>query len=166
MNIDVKLSTAFHSETDSQTEHINQFLKLYLQKWGDWLQTDWSWWVPIAQFAYNNSFHSAISITLFMAIKGFMPHSETEVLYKPEAAHTSNHNQELADAFICKMIVLKTSYQQNIHYTQEHMAEQTNHHQNPAPNYQVRDMVWLDTQNIHNDQHPADKLNMKADELF
>ena len=30
MNIDVKLSTAFHSETDDQTKCINQFLKLYL----------------------------------------------------------------------------------------------------------------------------------------
>ena len=29
MNIDVKLSTVFHSETNDQTEHINQFLKLY-----------------------------------------------------------------------------------------------------------------------------------------
>ena len=32
MNIDVKLSTVFHPETDSQTKHINQFLKLYFQK--------------------------------------------------------------------------------------------------------------------------------------
>ena len=30
MNIDVKLSIAFYSETDDQTECINQFLKLYL----------------------------------------------------------------------------------------------------------------------------------------
>ena len=40
MNIDVKLLTVFHSETDDQTECINQFLELYLQEWGDWLQTD------------------------------------------------------------------------------------------------------------------------------
>ena len=46
----------------------------------------------MAQFAYNNLFHSIISIALFMAVKGFMPCSETEVLYEPEAAHTPNHN--------------------------------------------------------------------------
>ena len=120
----------------------------------------------MAQFAYNNSFHSAIGTAPFMAAKGFTPCSGTEVLYEPEAAHTSNHNQELADAFICKMTVLKTGCQQNIRYTQEHMAEQANCRQNPAPNYQVGDMVWLDTQNIHNSQCPADKLNMKADGPF
>ena len=95
----------------------------------------------MAQFAYNNLFHSAIGITLFMAIKGFMPHSGIKVLYEPEAVHTSNHNQELADAFIHKMIALKTGCQQNIHYTQEHMTEQANCCQNPTPNYQVEDMV-------------------------
>ena len=92
INIDVKLSTAFHSETDDQTECINQFLKLYLWEWGDWLQTDWSWWVPMAQFAYNNSFHSAISTALFMAVKDFTLCSGTEILYKSETAHTLNHN--------------------------------------------------------------------------
>ena len=80
-----------------------------------------------------------------MTAKGFMLCFGIEVLYESESAHTSNHNQELTDAFICKMAVLKTDCQQNICYTQEHMAEQANHHQNPAPNYQVRDMVWLNT---------------------
>ena len=64
------------------------------------------------------------------------------------------------------MAALKTGCQQNICYTQEHMTEQANHHQNPAPNYQVRDIVWLNTQNIHNDWCSADKLNMKTDEPF
>ena len=76
-----------------------------------------------------------------MAAKGFMPHSGTEILYEPEAVHTPNHNQELADAFIHKMAALKIRCQQNIHYTQEHMVEQVNHHQNPASNYQVEDMM-------------------------
>ena len=166
MNIDVKLSTAFHSEIDDQTECINQFLKLYLWEWGDWLQTDWSWWVLIAQFVYNNLFWSVISTALFMTIKGFMPHSETEVLYESETVHTPNHNQKLTDTFIHKMAALKTDCQQNICYTQEHMTEQVNCHWNLAPNYQVRDMVWLNTWNIHNSQHPADKLDMKTDEPF
>ena len=52
--------------------------------------------------------------------------SGTEVLYESEAAHTPNHNQKLTDAFIHKITVLKTDYQQNIHYTQEHMTEQAN----------------------------------------
>ena len=89
----------------------------------------------MTQFVYNNSFHSAIGTALFMAAKGFTFHSGTEILYEPEPTHTLNHNQELADAFIHKMTVLKTGCQQNIHYIQEHMAKQINCCQNPVPNY-------------------------------
>ena len=86
----------------------------------------------MAQFAYNNSFHLVINTASFMVVKNFMPCSRTEILYESEAAHTSNHNQKLTDAFICKIAALKTDCQQNIHYTQEYMAEQINYHQNPA----------------------------------
>ena len=101
-----------------------------------------------------------------MVIKGFMLHFGIEILYELEPMHTSNHNQELADAFIHKMAALKIKCQQNIHYTQKHMTEQINHHQNPVLNYQVKDMMWLNTQNIHNSQHPVNKLNIKVDEFF
>ena len=120
----------------------------------------------MAQFVYNNSFHSAISTALFMAIKDFIPCFETEVLYKPEAVHTLNHNQKLTDGFICKMIMLKTECQQNICYTQEHIIEQVNCCWNPVLNYQVEDMMWLNTWNIHNSWCSVNKLNMKADEFF
>ena len=99
----------------------------------------------MTQFAYNNSFHSVISITLFIIIKDFTLCSGIKVLYEPETAHTLNHNQKLTDSFICKMAALKIKCQQNICYTQEHMIEQTNHHWNPVPNYQIEDMMWLNT---------------------
>ena len=62
----------------------------------------------MTQFVYNNSFHSVISITLFMAAKGFIPHFGIKVFYEPEAAHTLNYNQKLTDVFICKIIAFKT----------------------------------------------------------
>ena len=80
----------------------------------------------MTQFVYNNLFHSSICISSFMAAKGFMPHSGTEVLYESETAHTSNYNQVLTDTFIHKMTVFKTECQQNIHYAQEYIAEQVN----------------------------------------
>ena len=101
-----------------------------------------------------------------MVTKGFIFCSETEVFYEPEAAHTSNYNQELIYVFIHKMAMLKTGCQQNIHYTQEHIAEQANCCQNSALNYQIRDMVWLDTQNIYNSQYPVDKLDIKINKPF
>ena len=101
-----------------------------------------------------------------MIIKDFILHSGIKILYELKSAHTLNHNQELTDVFIYKTTVLKTECQQNICYTQEHMAEQINHCWNPILNYQVEDIVWLNTQNIYNDWCSADKLNLKTDEPF
>ena len=89
----------------------------------------------MVQFAYNNLFHSVISTASFMIIKDFMLCSEIKILYESEAVHTPNHNQKLIDVFIHKMVALKINCQQNIHYTQEHITEQANCHQNLTPNY-------------------------------
>ena len=86
-----------------------------------------------------------------MTVKDFTPHSGTEVFYKSATAYTSNYNQKLTDIFIHKIIIFKIRCQQNICYTQEHIIEQINYHQNSVLNYQIRDIVWLNTQNIHND---------------
>ena len=50
-----KLLTAFHPQTDGQTERTNQVLEQYLQYYLDYEQTKWVELLPTAQFAYNNS---------------------------------------------------------------------------------------------------------------
>jgi hypothetical protein len=59
------LSTAYHPQTDGQTEWINQELKQYLHLYVNHMQMDWANWLPIAEFAYNNWEHSATSFSLF-----------------------------------------------------------------------------------------------------
>ena len=76
-----------------------------------------------------------------MIIKSFTLCSGIKILYESELTHTLNYNQKLTDIFICKMTVLKIRCQQNIHYTQEHITEQINHHQNSILNYQIEDIV-------------------------
>ena len=46
------------------------------------------------------------------------------------------------------------------------MAEQVNCCWNPALNYQVEDMMWLNTWNIYNSWYSVNKLNMKINKLF
>ncbi|MBW0477896.1 hypothetical protein O181_017611 [Austropuccinia psidii MF-1] len=51
------LSTAFHSETDGQTERVNQILEQYLWMYVSYHQDDWYTWHPLAEFSYNNVEH-------------------------------------------------------------------------------------------------------------
>jgi hypothetical protein len=59
LGIKQKLSSAFHPETDGQTERTNRVLEEYLRHYVNPHQDDWDEWLPMAEFAYNNSVHAA-----------------------------------------------------------------------------------------------------------
>ena len=47
------LSTAYHPQTDGQTERQMQTLERYLRVYCNFQQDDWARWLPLAQFCYN-----------------------------------------------------------------------------------------------------------------
>lgn len=67
------LSSAYHPETDGQTERQNQTLEQYLRCYCCLEQDDWTVWLPVAEFAYNDSLHATIGTTPFGAYHGADP---------------------------------------------------------------------------------------------
>jgi len=59
LEIKSKLSMAFHSQTDRQTERVNQELEQYLRMFIDRRQEQWPEWLGTAEFAYNNKTYSS-----------------------------------------------------------------------------------------------------------
>jgi len=59
LGIQTKLSMAYHSQTDRQTERINQELEQYLRVFIDHRQEQWPDWLGTVEFAYNNKIHAA-----------------------------------------------------------------------------------------------------------
>src|ERR1700731_5117388 len=76
LDIKANLSTAYHPETNRQTERINQILKQYIRLYINYQQDDWVPLLPLAEFAYNNTPHSATQVTPFFANKGYHPRFE------------------------------------------------------------------------------------------
>jgi len=70
LRIQTKLSTAYHSQTDGQTERINQELEQYLRVFINHRQKQWPDWLGMAEFAYNNKIHAATKISPFKANYG------------------------------------------------------------------------------------------------
>ena len=60
LHIKWNLSTAYHPETDGQTERLNQILEQYLRIYVNYDQDDWCDLLPLAEFAYNNTPHSLL----------------------------------------------------------------------------------------------------------
>jgi len=73
MEIEGNPSTAFHPQTDGQTERINHELEKYLWAFTKSNQTDWSEWVGVATFALNNQVASATGYSPFYLNHGRDP---------------------------------------------------------------------------------------------
>ena len=55
LSIRLKHSSAFHPETDGQTERMNAGIEQYLRAFMNFHQDDWVDWLPLAEFAANNA---------------------------------------------------------------------------------------------------------------
>eukprot|EP00253_Pinus_taeda_P028742 PITA_28742 len=66
----LNLSTAYHPETDGQTERLNQVLEDMLRMYVMDQQSHWEKYLPLVEFAYNNSYHSSIGMPPFEALYG------------------------------------------------------------------------------------------------
>src|SRR4051794_9507660 len=59
------MSTAFHPQTDGQTERANQILEQVLRNYTIYEQDNWDELLPFTQFTYNNSVNSATGFSPF-----------------------------------------------------------------------------------------------------
>src|SRR6266550_4623710 len=73
LGIQPRLSTAFHPETDGQTECINASMEEYLRTYVNYLQDDWVRLLPLAEFAGNNQVSSTTGASPFFAVYGRNP---------------------------------------------------------------------------------------------
>lgn len=67
------LSTAYHPQTDGQTERMNQVLQEMLRHWVNPQQNNWDTLLATAEFAINNSFSEAVRNTPFRLNYGHDP---------------------------------------------------------------------------------------------
>nr|GEX35811.1 hypothetical protein [Tanacetum cinerariifolium] len=64
------MSTAYHPETDGQSERTIQTLEYMLRAWAIDFVKGWEKHLPLVEFSYNNSYHASIKATPFEALYG------------------------------------------------------------------------------------------------
>ena len=89
LHIEGNSSTAYYSQTNSQTECINQEIEQYFYLYVNYKQSDWAKQLVIAEFAYNNREHSVTKFSLFYVnyerhSEGFRSISTTNSTYSVE----------------------------------------------------------------------------------
>jgi len=73
LKYDVALSTAYHPQTDGESERVNQELETYLRIFCQGQPMKWADLLPMAKFLHNSATHSVTNQTLFSLMMGFEP---------------------------------------------------------------------------------------------
>ena len=66
----LSFNIAFHSQTDGQLERVIQVLEDLLRACTLDLKGNWDNFLPLVEFAYNNSFQASIGMTPFKGLYG------------------------------------------------------------------------------------------------
>ncbi|WVZ71633.1 hypothetical protein U9M48_020200 [Paspalum notatum var. saurae] len=69
----LNMSSSYHPQTDGQTERLNQCLETYLRCMVQACPSKWLSWLPLAEFWYNTTYHSALGYSPFEVLYGHPP---------------------------------------------------------------------------------------------
>ena len=136
LGIHANRSTAFHPQTDGQTERLNSVLEQYLQMYCEFQQTYWASLLPMAEFSYNNSKHSATTLTPFYTNYGFHP----QIFLLPPSP---NSKTPAADSYVRRLREAQVTLQQELLKARKAMELSANRRRRPAPDLVPKQKVWL-----------------------
>ena len=128
-------------------------MKQYLRAYVNYLQDNWPNWLLWAEFTGNNTKSETTKVSSFFAIKGF----HLCMSFKPAVPPPSNIREVNANAFATRMEGIQKILRDNMLIAQANHKRYANWHRGPAPQYKIRDLVWLNTRNLFTKQ-PSKKL--------
>ncbi|MBW0533071.1 hypothetical protein O181_072786 [Austropuccinia psidii MF-1] len=148
LKISRDLSTAYHPEIDGQTERVNQILEQYLWMYFSYHQDDWNTWIPLAEFAYNNSDHSSTKQSPLFTVYGRDPQFDSVHITK--------------DTPVGKLSTKIQSVQKDVKRELEVAINRFKRYADKSgaspPVFNTGDMVWLCSKNIKSTR-PTKKLS-------
>ena len=167
LGIKADLSTAYHPETNGQTEILNSILEQYLKVYVNFLQVDWASWLPSAEFAINNHVSEITQRTFFLINSKQHPKMglEPDTFVSKPMDFQERRDKVLVNDFVEKMTTINEVFKEQITFAQTSYENFANRHKQNAPNYTVNDEVWFDTRNMQT-KRPSKKLSDKFDGPF
>ena len=147
LGVKSSLSTAFHLQTDGETERVNQELEQYLRIFCNFQVDNWADLLPFMEFAHNARAHSATGKSLFEVWYGYRPE------FNPPAKFTTII--PTVEERLRTMNQVRSEVTAALEVASDIMRR--TRPSTPSHVFQTGDLVWLEGTNIHT-THPKAKL--------
>jgi hypothetical protein len=160
-------SSAFHPETDGQTEIANASVNKFLRAFVSFTQDDWVDWLPLAEFAMNNQVNETTGISPFFANYGFNPRLGIEPP-QPRPPNLSDHMKKedlRADAVALRFERILTQLTALTRQSQERYEANANARRDEAPIFRPGDQVMVSLEHMATNR-PKKKWDDKWDGPF
>jgi hypothetical protein len=140
LQIETALSTAYHPQTDGQSERTNQSVEQVLRTVVSFHQDDWVDWLPMVEFALNNQYKKSLKTTPFYANYGF--HPQIGSLPKIDTPIIS------VEDFIRHIQQVQKDTKKSLEQAAVDMKRFYDRHRGKTPEYEVGQKVLLDNADL------------------
>ena len=152
LGIQVTPSTAYHPQTDGQTERVNQEIEQYLRLFVNHRQDDWAEWLPLAEFSHNNRIQASTRQTPFLLNSGRHPRLGIEPVRETK--------MEAVEDFLDRLASSRKEAEAALQQAADDMARFYDQSRSAGTLFKAGDMVWLDGKDLKTDR-PSKKLEDK-----
>ena len=143
MGTDLALSTAFHPQTDGQSERANRTIQDMMRSFVNVRHDNWDELLPALEFAYNNSLQKSTGRTPFYLTYGMHPRTPAALLSEAKP----NTNSPEADAFVADLQAALDAAKDAIAKAQAKQKEFADRRRRHV-RFEAGDRVWLDAEHL------------------
>ena len=161
LDMQPRLSSPYHPQTDGQTERLNAGMNQYLRCYVNYRQDDWPKSLPLAELAVNNQMSESIKISPFVANAGWDLKITTD-LHPPARG---DRDDGRAHGLASRMAEIHEFVRTNMIDAQQRYQDQADKQRMMAPHFHPGDLVWFLTKNTRS-ARPSRKLDHKREGPF
>jgi hypothetical protein len=138
VNTKLCMSSAYHPQSDGQTERVNQCLETFLRCFVHSCPRQWLRWLSLAEYWYNTSLHSSLNRSPFEVLYGHSPRHFG--LTPPEASSVPD-----VDSMLAERATMLDLVRQHLLRAQRRMKQQADKRRSERV-FHVGDQVYLKLQ--------------------
>uniref|UniRef100_A0A670HMP7 Gypsy retrotransposon integrase-like protein 1 n=1 Tax=Podarcis muralis TaxID=64176 RepID=A0A670HMP7_PODMU len=137
LNVKINLASARHPQTNGQVERVNAIMQQYLRCYANQQPATWVDYLPLAEFAYNNTKHVSTGVTPFFANNGRHPRTF------PGLERMGEGEPQTADAFASELQEVHDHLRRHLELAKHAYKVQADKHRRVGEEIHVGDWVWL-----------------------